>query len=96
MTDNIADTLAALRKREQELSHAFLDLQGRLHEIRNVIAALERAAMLSVERATGQRPATGRPRKPVQVIGLPVERGSKWPDRTGIDANGEPDPDSAA
>jgi hypothetical protein len=26
--------------------------------------------ILAVERATGQRPATGRPRKPVAVIGL--------------------------
>jgi hypothetical protein len=66
-----------LRKREQELTTALVDLQARLHEVR--------AMIIAVERATGQRPATGRPRKPVQVIGLHPH---------GSDA--DPDPGDAA
>jgi hypothetical protein len=59
---NPDDPLVILRKRAAELHTASVTLQARLHEVSQLIDA--------IERASGTRPRTGRSRK-VLVFGVP-------------------------
>jgi hypothetical protein len=57
-----ATTMEALRERQRSLELDAVAIKARVEEVRDLIAMLEH----------GARRRPGRPRKPVEVIGLPI------------------------